>query len=83
MVKYRLSGEGYTDEEMRVLKHMCKDTLADINEFMRKKEEKKKKERKEKKKIFFLLTASKPSFIWPYESNFIKYILCIYRKNNY
>lgn len=44
MVKYRLSGEGYTDEEMRVLKHMCKDTLADINEFMRKKEEKKKKE---------------------------------------
>lgn len=40
MVKYRLSGEGYTDEEMRVLKHMCKDTLADINEFMRKKEEK-------------------------------------------
>lgn len=45
MVKYRLSGEGYTDEEMRVLKHMCKDTLADINEFMRKKEEKKKKER--------------------------------------
>ena len=49
MVKYRLSGEGYTDEEMRVLKHMCKDTLADINEFMRKKEEKKKKERKEKK----------------------------------
>ena len=47
MVKYRLSGEGYTDEEMRVLKHMCKDTLADINEFMRKKEEKKKKERKE------------------------------------
>ena len=50
MVKYRLSGEGYTDEEMRVLKHMCKDTLADINEFMRKKEEKKKKERKEKKK---------------------------------
>ena len=50
MVKYRLSGEGYTDEEMRVLKQMCKDTLADINEFMRKKEEKKKKERKEKKK---------------------------------
>ena len=50
MVKYRLSGEGYTDEEMRVLKHMCKDTLADINEFMRKKEEKKKKERKGKKK---------------------------------
>ena len=50
MVKYRLSGEGYTDEEMRVLKHMCKDTLADINEFMRKKEEKKKKrtEREEK-----------------------------------
>ena len=51
MVKYRLSGEGYTDEEMRVLKHMCKDTLADINEFMRKKEEKKKKERKEKNDI--------------------------------
>ena len=49
MVKYRLSGEGYTDEEMRVLKHMCKDTLADINEFMRKKEEKKKKE--ERKEI--------------------------------
>ena len=48
MVKYRLSGEGYTDEEMRVLKHMCKDTLADINEFMRKKEEKKKKAKCEK-----------------------------------
>ena len=51
MVKYRLSGEGYTDEEMRVLKHMCKDTLADINEFMRKKEEKKKKERKDNRTI--------------------------------
>ena len=50
MAGYRLSGEGYTDEEMMVLKHMCKDTLADINKFMRKKEEKKKKERKEKKK---------------------------------
>ena len=49
MMKYRLSGEGYTDEEMRVLKRMCKDILADINEFIRKKEEKKKKERKEKK----------------------------------
>ena len=50
MVKYRLSGEGYTDEEMRVLKRMCKSMLADIDEFLRKKEEKKKKERKEKKK---------------------------------
>ena len=24
MAGYRLSGEGYTDEEMRVLKRMCK-----------------------------------------------------------
>ena len=38
------------DEEMRVLKRMCKSMLADIDEFLRKKEEKKKKERKEKKK---------------------------------
>lgn len=45
-----LSGEGYTDEEMRVLKRMCKSMLADIDGFLRKKEEKKKKERKEKKK---------------------------------
>lgn len=30
MREYRLSGEGYTDEEKRVLKRMCKDTLADI-----------------------------------------------------
>lgn len=50
MAGYRLSGEGYTDEEMRVLKRMCKSMLADIDEFLRKKEEKKKKERKEKKK---------------------------------
>lgn len=54
MVKYRLSGEGYTDEEMRVLKHMCKDTLADINEFMRKKggkeEERTEREEKEERK---------------------------------
>lgn len=49
MAGYRLSGEGYTDEEMRVLKRMCKSMLADIDEFLRKKEEKK-KERKEKKK---------------------------------
>ena len=49
MAGYRLSGEGYTDEEMRVLKRMCKSMLADIDEFLRKKEEKKKKERKEKK----------------------------------
>lgn len=44
MAGYRLSGEGYTDEEMRVLKRMCKSMLADIDEFLRKKEEKKKKE---------------------------------------
>lgn len=50
MAGYRLSGEGYTDEEMRVLKRMCKSMLADIDEFLRKKEEKKKKERKEEKK---------------------------------
>ena len=50
MAGYRLSGEVYTDEEMRVLKRMCKSMLADIDEFLRKKEEKKKKERKEKKK---------------------------------
>lgn len=50
MAGYRLSGEGYTDEEMRVLKRMCKSMLADIDEFLRKKEEKKKKrtEREEK-----------------------------------
>lgn len=52
MMDYRLSGEGYTDEEMRVLKHVCKDTLADIQEFERKKEkEKKDKKRKDKKKL--------------------------------
>ena len=50
MAGYRLSGEGYTDEEMRVLKRMCKSMLADIDEFLRKKEEKKKKERKEERK---------------------------------
>ena len=50
MAGYRLSGEGYTDEEMRVLKRTFKSMLADIDEFLRKKEEKKKKERKEKKK---------------------------------
>ena len=33
MAGYRLSGEGYTDEEMRVLKRMCKSMLADIDEF--------------------------------------------------
>ena len=51
MAGYRLSGEGYTDEEMRVLKRMCKSMLADIDEdFCGKKEEKKKKrtEREEK-----------------------------------
>lgn len=37
MAGYRLSGEGYTDEEMRVLKRMCKSMLADIDEFLRKK----------------------------------------------
>lgn len=46
MAGYRLSGEGYTDEEMRVLKRMCKSMLADIDEFLRKKEEEK-EERKE------------------------------------
>lgn len=50
MAGYRLSGEGYTDEEMRVLKRMCKSMLADIDRFCGKREEKKKKERKEKKK---------------------------------
>ncbi|WP_185151813.1 hypothetical protein [Phocaeicola vulgatus] len=45
MAGYRLSGEGYTDEEMRVLKRMCKSMLADIDEFLRK-EKKKRKERK-------------------------------------
>lgn len=46
---YRLSGVGYTDEEMRVLKHICKVILADINEFERRKE-KEKKERKKREK---------------------------------
>lgn len=50
MVKYRLSGEGYTDEEMRVLKHMCKDTLADINEFMRKRRKRRRKNGKRRKR---------------------------------
>lgn len=45
MALCRQSGEGYTDEEMRVLKRMCKDALADIHEFERKKELEK-KERK-------------------------------------
>ena len=44
MAGYRLSGEGYTDEEMRVLKRMCKSMLADIDEFLRKKEEREEKE---------------------------------------
>ena len=47
MAGYRLSGEGYTDEEMRVLKRMCKSMLADIDEFLRKKEREEKEERKE------------------------------------
>lgn len=52
MMLYRLSGEGYTDEEKRVLKRVCKDTWADIQEFERKKEkEKKEKKRKDKKKL--------------------------------
>lgn len=50
MTAYRLSGEGYTDEEMRVLKRLCKAVLADICGFMRKKMEKKKKEKKEREK---------------------------------
>ena len=58
MAGYRLSGEGYTDEEMRVLKRMCKSMLADIDEFLRKKEEKKKKERKEKKTGVYQGTAA-------------------------
>ena len=49
MTAYRLSGEGYTDEEMRVLKRLCKAVLADICGFMRKKVEKKKKEKRGKK----------------------------------
>ena len=49
MAGYRLSGEGYTDEEMRVLKRMCKSMLADIDEFLRKKEEREEKE--ERKEI--------------------------------
>ena len=54
MAGYRLSGEGYTDEEMRVLKRMCKSMLADIDEFLRKKggkeEERTEKEEKRGKK---------------------------------
>lgn len=50
MAEFRLSGVGYTDEEMRVLNRMCKSMLADINEFKRKKEERKKKARKEKER---------------------------------
>lgn len=51
METYRLSGEGYTDEEMRVLKHLCKDTLADIREFERKKEREKKEKGRNAKKM--------------------------------
>lgn len=47
MLYYRMLHQGYTDEEMRVLKHMCKDILEDIHEFERMKE-RKKKERKKK-----------------------------------
>ena len=50
MVKYRLSGEGYTDEEMRVLKHMCKDTLADINELCGKRRKRRRKNGKRRKR---------------------------------
>lgn len=54
MAGYRLSGEGYTDEEMRVLKRMCKSMLADIDEFLRKKggkeEERTEREEKEERK---------------------------------
>lgn len=49
MMNYRQSGEGYTDEEMRVLKRICKDTLADIHEYERQKEKERKERRKEKK----------------------------------
>lgn len=54
MINYRQSGEGYTDEEMRVLKRICKDTLADIHEYEQQKEkgrkERRKKEQAEQKK---------------------------------
>lgn len=53
MAGYRLSGEGYTDEEMRVLKRMCKSMLADIDEFLRKRrkeEERTEREEKEERK---------------------------------
>lgn len=43
MAGYRLSGEGYTDEEMRVLKRMCKSMLADIDEFLRKRRKRRRK----------------------------------------
>lgn len=49
MMNYRQSGEGYTDEEMRVLKRICKDTLADIHEYERQKEKERKERRKEEK----------------------------------
>ena len=51
MEVYRLSGEGYSDEERRILKRVCKEILADIGEFERKKQkEKKEKQREQRKK---------------------------------
>lgn len=50
MAGYRLSGEGYTDEEMRVLKRMCKSMLADIDEFLRKRRKRRRKNGKRRKR---------------------------------
>lgn len=54
MAGYRLSGEGYTDEEMRVLKRMCKSMLAGYRRVSAEKggkeEERTEREEKEERK---------------------------------
>lgn len=42
MAECRRSGEGYTDEEMRVLARLGKTILAEVSEFRRRKEREKK-----------------------------------------
>ena len=49
MAGYRLSGEGYTDEENESFESMCKDMLADIDEFLKKRRKRRRKNRKKKK----------------------------------
>ena len=73
MAGYRLSGEGYTDEEMRVLKRMCKSMLADIDEFSAEKggkeegrtEREEKEERKEiRNKMWKDIKRKSPGYLY-------------------